>query len=133
MSKIVNMSMITGELAESGLTRRVANSESPQNGRWFESSTLRHIVFALFLVGQLLDGLLTYAGMTAGYLEGNPIASYVMSVMGVTAALWTLKLVSCAFGAVLWKFDGTRQLIFVTVLVWTFAVATWTGALLGVW
>jgi hypothetical protein len=58
---------------------------------------------ALFLVLQVLDGVLTYVGVsTYGVdMEGNPLIAWLMGAMGQGPGLAAAKLAAGSFGVVL--------------------------------
>lgn len=52
-------------------------------------------VFAVNVLLQIADGILTHVGMGLGFLEGNPLLASSMSVLGGGAALLLYKAYSC--------------------------------------
>jgi hypothetical protein len=61
------------------------------------------VALLVFLVTQVLDGVLTYIGVsTYGmHMEGNPVIAWLMSAMGQGPALATAKVTAGFFGVVL--------------------------------
>ena len=84
---------------------------------------------------QLFDGLATYAGLHAGFGEGNPLLRHALTVMGPASALLVFKLQACAFLLVLWRVRAHRlagpALAFCAVVYVVCSVAPWTLALAG--
>ena len=58
--------------------------------------TLRQL-FALNVLLQIADGSLTHAGISLGFLEGNPLLESSMGLLGVGTALLLYKAQSCGF------------------------------------
>jgi cytochrome c biogenesis protein ResB len=61
------------------------------------------VALVVFLVAQLLDGLLTYIGVSTygPQMEGNPIIAWLIAAMGEGPALATAKVAAGAFGIAL--------------------------------
>ena len=55
---------------------------------------------------QIFDGLATYAGVYAGFAEGNPVLQWAFGVLGPGSALCLFKLEACACLLVLWRLRG---------------------------
>lgn len=57
----------------------------------------------MFLLAQVLDGLLTYVGVSlyGPQLEGNPIVAWLMSTLGQGPGLAAAKVTASVFGIVL--------------------------------
>ena len=72
---------------------------SPVNQR----SRFGDTVLLLFLLAQASDGVLTYVGVTVygAHMEGNPLISWLMALMGQGPALATAKLTAGGFGIAL--------------------------------
>lgn len=62
------------------------------------------LVFAAFLLTQILDGVLTYAGVSLFGIaaEGNPLLAWLMSSYGEIIALAGAKVVAALCGAALY-------------------------------
>jgi len=62
-----------------------------------------NIALILFLLAQVLDGALTYVGISTygAHMEGNPLISWLISTMGEGPALATAKLAAGTFGIAL--------------------------------
>jgi hypothetical protein len=62
-------------------------------------------LFCLLLLNlalQAFDGVATYAGMTVGFGEGNPILAHAMATFGLGSTLVVAKLGACVLLGVLW-------------------------------
>ena len=62
-------------------------------------------VRALVLVNltlQIFDGFATYAGLHAGFAEGNPLLGWACGQLGPAPALCLFKLEACACVLMLW-------------------------------
>jgi len=82
---------------------------------------------AIFVVLQLVDGVLTYAAVDrfgAG-AEGNPIIATWIMVTGAAPALLGAKLMACACGGVLYAAGVHRVLAGLTALYLFAAVVPW--------
>jgi uncharacterized membrane protein len=91
------------------------------------------VVLGLFVLGQVLDGLLTFIGLNTGYSEGNPVANVVFPLLGPTIGIITLKLFGCFCGYVLYRLKSYHSLVGLTIYQWCVGVFTWVFAFLGVW
>jgi hypothetical protein len=87
----------------------------------------------VFLLAQVLDGILTYIGVSQGTPEGNPLIEFMIAHMGLLSAIVCAKVFASAIGIALYAFNGTRQLVFLNLLMWGAAVLPWTLHLAGVW
>ncbi len=54
-------------------------------------------LLAINLLLQILDGVATHAGVSAGFPEGNPIVVRAAALLGLGPALLLLKLQACAW------------------------------------
>lgn len=59
-------------------------------------------LMVLNLMLQLFDGVATYAGVTAGYGEGNPLVAWAIELLGPAAALSLVKVQACGWLLLLW-------------------------------
>ncbi|HEX6322165.1 MAG TPA: DUF5658 family protein [Vicinamibacterales bacterium] len=86
------------------------------------------LVFAAFLLTQILDGLLTYIGVSAFGIaaEGNPILAYLMSSYGEALALAGAKIVAALCGVALYALAVDRLLAGLTLVYIGAAVIPWT-------
>lgn len=62
----------------------------------------------LNLALQLFDGAATYAGVHAGFDEGNPILAWAFEHLGTLEALCLFKIQACFCVLVLWHLRANR-------------------------
>ena len=88
---------------------------------------LGRLVFTIFVVLQIADGLLTYGAVTifGNAAEGNPLLRTWMHIAGPGAALVGAKLLACACGALLYGLGITRTLGWLTALYLFAAIGSW--------
>jgi hypothetical protein len=84
-------------------------------------------MFAIFLLFQVADGLITYAavltfGITA---EGNPLLVTWMHLAGPGQTLLGAKLLACGCGAILYALGVFRILALLTLLYFGAAIVPW--------
>ena len=86
------------------------------------------LVFAAFLLTQILDGILTYAGVSAFGItaEGNPILAYFMSSYGEAIALFGAKVIAALCGVALYMLAVDRLLAILTMIYVGAAIIPWT-------
>lgn len=96
----------------------------PVNGRMLG----HQIVFAAFLLTQILDGILTYVGVSIFGIaaEGNPLLAYLMSSYGEAIALAGAKVVAALCGVALYMLAVDRLLAMLTLVYIGAAVVPWT-------
>ena len=82
---------------------------------------------ALFILLQLVDGVLTYAAVDrfGPQAEGNPILGAWILVAGALPAVFGAKLLACACGGVLYATGVHRVLAGLSTLYLLFAVLPW--------
>ena len=85
-------------------------------------------VFAAFLLTQILDGVLTYVGVSIFGLaaEGNPILAWMMSAYGELVALTSAKIVAALCGVALYLLAVDWLLAMLTVVYVGLALVPWT-------
>lgn len=90
------------------------------------------LVFAAFLLTQILDGILTYVGVSALGVgaEGNPILAWLMSSYGEVIALAGAKVVAACCGVALYVLAVDRLLAVLTLVYIGGALVPWTLVLL---
>jgi uncharacterized Tic20 family protein len=68
-----------------------------------ERSVFGDAALLLFLVTQMLDGVLTYVGVSIYglHVEGNPLIVWLMATMGEGPAVTTAKVAAGSFGIAL--------------------------------
>lgn len=92
---------------------------------------LARLVFAVFVVFQVADGLMTYAAVTifGTAAEGNPILVTWIHLAGAGPALFGAKAVACACGGVLYALGVHRALGVLTAFYLVAAVGPWLHVL----
>ena len=85
------------------------------------------LVFAVFLVFQAADGLITYGAVSiyGGIAEGNPLLRTWIDLVGAGPALFGAKLLASGCGAILYALGVTRILLALTVLYLVVALIPW--------
>jgi uncharacterized membrane protein len=93
---------------------------------WFGDAAL-----LLFLCAQACDGVLTYVGVTVygSHMEGNPLLSWLMALMGDGPALTAAKLTAGAFGITLHLFSVHKTVAALTLFYLLVAVIPWAAIL----
>ena len=88
---------------------------------------LGRLVFSVFILLQIADGLLTYGAVSAlgSEAEGNPLLRTWMHIAGPGAALLGAKVLALGCGAVLYSLGITRVLGWLTALYLFAAVGPW--------
>lgn len=86
------------------------------------------LVFAAFLLTQILDGILTYTGVAVFGIaaEGNPLLAWLMASYGEAMALFGAKMLSGLCGVALYVLAVDRLLAVLTLLYMALAVIPWT-------
>ena len=92
------------------------------------------LVFAVFIVLQVADGLMTYAAVSifGGAAEGNPLLLTWIHLAGAGPALFGAKFLACGCGAVLYALGVQRALAGLTALYLVAAIGPWLAILWGV-
>ena len=85
------------------------------------------LVFAVFLVFQAADGLMTYGAVSiyGGIAEGNPLLQTWIHLVGAGPALFGAKALAGGCGAILYLLGVTRILAALTALYLVAAVIPW--------
>jgi hypothetical protein len=85
------------------------------------------LVFAVFVMTQILDGALTYVGVSRFGLaaEGNPLLFTSMHTMGVPLALVSAKTLACVCGYILYRTAFHRPLAIAAGLCVGIAIVPW--------
>jgi len=117
--------------SKSGLVSRWLRDLPPGTGH-AESIGVRHahqapIVLALFILTQVLDGALTYWGVTQFGIgiESNTYLASLMQAIGTAPALIAAKALAVACGVVLFSTTSFRVLAVATGWCLGFAVVPW--------
>ena len=97
-----------------------------------EASAVRYanhapLILALFILTQVLDGILTYWGVTQFGLgiESNAWLAALMNAIGPGTALLAAKSLACVCGLVLFSTSSFRVLAAATGWCFGFAVVPW--------
>jgi hypothetical protein len=106
---------------------RATRTAPIQRRAWTTDVYQAPIVFTIFLVTQLLDGVLTYWGVSRfGIdLEMNALLASSMESNGPGATLLYAKALSCACGLVLYASGSFRPLAAISGLCLGLAVVPW--------
>ena len=82
---------------------------------------------ALFIVAQLLDGILTYAGIKyfGPEVESNPLLAGWIALIGAAPALIGAKLLASACGLLLFMCGVHRILLTLTIFYGVVAIGPW--------
>lgn len=96
-----------------------------------DRSLFGDIALLLFLVAQMLDGVLTYVGVSiyGVRVEGNPLISWMMSTMGHGPALAAAKVTAALFGIALHVSAVHRAVAILTGFYLAVAVGPWVVVL----
>src|SRR5262249_4910919 len=93
-------------------------------------------VLALVLANvvlQVIDGVATFAGLRAGFAEGNPLLGWAFEQLGTGPALFIFKLEAIAALGVVWRLRTSPLAIpalrFSAALYPAFSVLPWAAAL----
>jgi hypothetical protein len=86
------------------------------------------IALIVFLLAQVLDGVLTYMGVTlhGPQMEGNPVISWLMARMGEGPGLATAKVTASFFGIVLHLSAVHKAVALLAAFYVTVAIIPWT-------
>jgi hypothetical protein len=89
------------------------------------------LVFAVFIVIQVADGLITYAAVSifGGAAEGNPLLVTWIQIAGAGPALLGAKVLACGCGAVLYSLGISRALAGLTLFYLLAAIGPWLAIL----
>ena len=104
--------------------------------RWWMSTGSERSVFGdlmiiAFLATQAADGVFTYVGISTmgAWVEGNPMVSTLMTVLGQGAGLTIVKLVASSLGVMLHVTGVHRVVAVLTCLYLAAAIVPWTALL----
>lgn len=92
------------------------------------------IVFVIFLVLQIADGLMTFGAVRifGSGAEGNPILATWIQVAGPALALFGAKATACGLAAVLYCTGRDRTLVILTAVLLCAAVGPWLAVFANV-
>lgn len=96
-----------------------------------QRSVFGDIALLMFLVAQMLDGVLTYVGVSAYglHMEGNPLIGWMMANMGHGPALATAKVTAGFFGIALHLSAVHKAVAILTVFYLAVAIVPWVAVL----
>ncbi len=85
------------------------------------------LVFAVFLVFQAADGLITYGAVSiyGSIAEGNPLLQMLIDLADAGPALFSAKLLASGCGAILYTAGFTRILAALTAFYFFGALVPW--------
>lgn len=112
--------------------RPAAHAMPVRAGMSVPQRAARQLIIVLFLLTQVLDGLLTYVGVSTFGItaEGNPLLAWLMSSVGEVEALAIAKLVASGCGIALYVLAVDRVIVVLTILYMAAAIVPWTLVLL---
>lgn len=86
------------------------------------------LVFAAFLLTQILDGIFTYTGVSIFGIaaEGNPLLAWLMTSYGELIALAGAKILAACCGVALYLLGVDRLLAVLTLVYIGGALIPWT-------
>ena len=98
-----------------------------QHARARLTADVRGIVWRAFVATQLLDGILTSAGVRlfGAHVEGNPLILWYAQSIGPTSAVWGAKAFAVACGGILYANGKHDALAAVTLFYSVCAIAPW--------
>jgi uncharacterized membrane protein len=99
-----------------------------------ERSAFGDVVLLLFLLAQAGDGVLTYVGVTVygAHIEGNPLISWLMDMMGQGPGLTAAKVMAGVFGIALHLSAVHKIVAALAAFYFAAAIVPWI-AVLFVW
>ena len=113
------------------LKRLSRASDTASRVSWREAT----VVFAIFTVAQVLDGVLTYWGVTTLgiHVEGNDLLAATMHAIGPMRALVSAKLLACICGYILYRTASHKPLAIMAGLYIGVAITPWLLVLSGLY
>jgi uncharacterized Tic20 family protein len=89
------------------------------------------VALVVFLLAQACDGVLTYVGVSTygARMEGNPLLVWLMTTVGLGAAVATAKTAAGAFGIALHLTSVHRVVAVLAAFYVAVAVLPWIGIL----
>jgi hypothetical protein len=91
------------------------------------------LVFTIFVVLQVADGLMTYGAISifGTIAEGNPLLQTWIHLAGAGPALFGAKLLACGCGAILYLADARKTLGALSLFYAIGAIGPWLHLLGG--
>jgi len=84
------------------------------------------VILLAFVTVQVLDGVMSYVGVhQIGWMEGNPLVEWYLSVLGPALAFTLVKLFAVACGSLLYFKARHGTVAVLTVFYLAFAVVPW--------
>lgn len=95
---------------------------------------LGRIVFIVFVILQIADGLMTFGAVQifGSRAEGNPILATWIQLAGPAVTLFAAKATACGLAAFLYRIGCQKALAALTGLLLCAAVAPWLAVLAGI-
>ncbi len=92
-----------------------------------EPNLFRKIIVAIFVVAQILDGLLTYHDLNTWGLniEANPLVAWGISMMGIGLGLGAAKIIASVSGLFLYRHRFHNLVALLAAIYLIFAVMPW--------
>lgn len=89
--------------------------------------SVNRLVFTIFIVLQVSDGLITYGAVSVfgNTAEGNPLLQTWIHLIGAGPTLFGAKLLACGCGAALYAIGIRKTLAALTALYLLAAVGPW--------
>jgi uncharacterized membrane protein len=96
-----------------------------------QRSLFGDVALLLFLLAQMLDGVLTYVGVSVYglHMEGNPLIGWMMANMGHGPALATAKVTAGFFGIALHLSAVHKAVALLTAFYLAVAIVPWLAVL----
>jgi hypothetical protein len=123
--------------ASSAVTSRVRGGRGDARGSIYWGGppgppTFGNLVIVLFLLAQAADGVFTYVGLRlhGPLIEGNPLLSWLMQVMGSGMALASAKATAAGLGIVLHLTAVHRIVAALTAVYLVAALLPWAFVLI---
>jgi hypothetical protein len=92
---------------------------------------MRNLAISVFVLGQVLDAVLTYMGVSSGWHEGNPIVAWQIDAIGLLPALVIGKVVCISLVMTVREYRGFVAGIWIaSILTFTVAILPWFYVLL---
>ena len=112
-------------------TRQGSDGYVVGNSRATNGELFGNVALVAFLFAQLLDGLLTYAGITmyGAHMEGNPLIGWLIAALGEGPALAVAKLAAGGFGIALHLSSVHKAVALLAGFYLAVAVLPWVAIL----
>ena len=95
---------------------------------WPRRFSWPELIWLTFVAVQVLDGIMSYVGVhRIGWMEGNPLVAWYLTVLGPALAFTVVKLFAVACGSVLYLKARHAAVAALTVFYLAFAVVPWVS------